>query len=149
MSGGVCYATRPRDPLALHLAVPNRVLGRGPCTCTVPRSPCGRACAAILLCDLNRMAARAHSLPAARVPFRSPRRAILKSDFKVNLKLALRSDARRGPATMAKPGRGSERASSHWLQGAQRNRSAGMREAQSGDSALHRPLPSTRFIKAD
>jgi hypothetical protein len=40
---------------------------------------------------------------------------------------------------MAKPGRGSERASSQWLQGAQRNRSAGMRGAQLGDSASARP----------
>jgi hypothetical protein len=40
---------------------------------------------------------------------------------------------------MAKPGREGERTSSHWLQGAQRNRSAGMCEAQSGDSAGARP----------
>ncbi len=49
----------PRDPLAPHLAVPNRVLVGGPCITrhrhALTRSPA----AAILLCDLSRMAAPA------------------------------------------------------------------------------------------
>jgi hypothetical protein len=41
---------------------------------------------------------------------------------------------------MAKPGREGERTSSHWLQGAQRNRSAGTPAGRSGDSASARTL---------
>jgi len=47
-------ATPPADPLGLHLAVPNRVLGG-----ELDHNPTRPACAAILLCDLKPMSTRA------------------------------------------------------------------------------------------
>ena len=62
---GHVLARVPRDPLAMHLALPNRVLADGPCAAMFPHASLG--CATILLCDLHRLAAR-----RAPSPFRGP-----------------------------------------------------------------------------
>jgi hypothetical protein len=61
--------TRPRDPLALHLALINRVLGGRGVRSTTSHG-CRLSCGAISLCDLNRSAARGVSFPLLRgAPF--------------------------------------------------------------------------------
>jgi hypothetical protein len=68
MSGDMRYANVPRDPLETHLALPNRVLGGGPCPCTAPARAGALSCAAILLCDLSPSAARALTSPREAGP---------------------------------------------------------------------------------
>src|SRR5689334_6648929 len=49
----------PCDPLALHIALPNRVLAGGVCYSYLPRFALRAGCASILLCALKRSATRA------------------------------------------------------------------------------------------
>ncbi len=125
MSGGVRFATRPRDPLEPHLASPNRVLGGSLCAYTA--SPALRAsCATILLCDLRPPAARA-LLPCFAGPFRVISQIIhflgvLCLEHRKEgggSKMVLRDDAE-GPREAGK-----ERTSSRRPQIAKQNRSAG------------------------
>ena len=69
-------------------------------------------------------------------------------DFRLDLRTALRVDARRDPPDKGEARAGSERTSSRWTHIAQQNRSTGEPARAGGISALHGPPTSTRFGKA-
>ncbi|MES2121782.1 MAG: hypothetical protein V4492_03265 [Chlamydiota bacterium] len=62
--------------------------------------------------------------------------------FWIAFKIGSASRREEGPAPL---GVGSERTSSRWTQMAKQNCSAGKPEGRGAISALHGPLPSTRF----
>jgi hypothetical protein len=127
-----CHVLRrvPRDPLAIHLAVPNRVLGGEVCLCTTPRR-LRRPCAAISLCALKPMAAQALAFPPWLRHGRGAQLASLRrASF---IKMALRGDRKGTPRS----GEG-VRPSSPSIQIAKQNRSAGTPAGRSGDSASAR-----------
>ena len=75
----------PRNPLATHLALPNRVL-RGRVYIALPCCALyGLSCGAILLCDLSRSTAHVREIPTEALPLGGPhslivRRAIFFAD---------------------------------------------------------------------
>src|SRR6185436_9869580 len=101
-SRGHVLARVPRGPLALHLALPNRVLGGGACAALTPHAS-RLSCATILLCDLHRSAADRTRTPLRGDPLVSPAGLCLSasppsmSTPELEKKLVLRDDARRDP----------------------------------------------------
>jgi len=85
MSGDKALRVRvPRDPLATHLASPNRS-SYGTLDGVLGRVPCADRCASILLCDLDRLAAlaltsRRGSAFIRRAPFSRPFAVPCKKD---------------------------------------------------------------------
>ncbi len=76
-----CVSSSPASPLALQLALPNRLLVGGVCIALPLYALKALSCAPILLCDLNRSAAKSVRSPPDCVSWRGPSHVASQGQF--------------------------------------------------------------------